>query len=146
MSEQRYTQILTTVHPGKLSEEDAETIMEIAQMVVDADGQEDQDEIKSFFELGRAVYEMAGLSETPTPTFASDLEDDVRIKALAGELETTEAKELSYCVAYLLAVSDIALAPEEDAYVEQLRLALGLAEDRADELAAMMGAAITPPS
>ena len=146
MSEPPYAEILKTVHPDKLSEEDAETIMEIAQLVVDADGQEDQDEIQSFFAIGRTIYAMAGLTETPTPTFASDLEDDDRMKGLAAELETPASKELSYCVAYLLAVSDIALAPEEDAYVENLRVALGLSEDRADELAAQMGAAITPPS
>src|SRR4051812_19061971 len=142
---QRYTEILKVVHPDKLSPEDAETIMEIAQLVVDADGQEDQDEIESFFAVGKALYALAGLAETPTPTFASDLEDDERIKSLADELETEHSKELAYCVAYLLAVSDIALAPEEDAYVEKLRTALGMTEDRADELAAQMGAAITPP-
>ena len=142
----RYVEILKTVHPGALSPEDAETIMEVAQLVVDADGQEDKDEIESFFALGKAVYGLAGLAETPTPTFVSDLEDDERIKALAEELSTPAAKELSFCVAYLLAVSDIALAPEEDAYVESLRVALGMTEDRADELAAQMGAAITPPA
>ena len=144
MSEPRYAEVLKPIHPDKLSPEDAETIMEIAQLVVDADGQEDQDEIQSFFAIGKTVYAMAGLAETPTPTFASDLEDDERITALAQELATPAAKELAYCVAYLLAVSDIALAPEEDAYVENLRVALGMTEDRADELAAQMGAAITP--
>ena len=144
-TQQRYTEILRSVHPEKLSPEDAETIMEIAQLVVDADGQEDVDEIQSFFAIGKSIYALAGLAETPTPTFASDLEDDERIKGLAEELETLQSKELAYCVAYILAVSDIALAPEEDAYVEKLRVALGMSEDRADELAAQMGAAITPP-
>jgi tellurite resistance protein len=145
-SPQHYTEILKAVHSEKLSPEDAETIMEIAQLVVDADGQEDQDEIESFFAIGKAIYALAGIAETPTPTFASDLEDDERIKGLANELESTSVKELAYCVAYILAVSDIALAPEEDAYVEKLRIALGMTEDRADELAAQMGAAITPPA
>jgi tellurite resistance protein len=144
MSEPSYAEVLKTVHPDQLSPEDAETIMEIAQLVVDADGQEDQDEIQSFFAIGKTVYTMAGLAETPTPTFVSDLEDDERIATLAKELGTPASKELAYCVAYLLAVSDIALAPEEDAYVENLRVALEMTEDRADELAAQMGAAITP--
>lgn len=141
----RYEEILRKVHPGTLTEADAETIMEIAQLVVDADGQEDKDEIESFFAIGKAVYALAGLTDAPSPTFVSDLEDDERMTALAGKLASTETKELAYCVAYLLAVSDIALAPEEDAYVENLRVALGMSEDRADELAAQMGAAITPP-
>ena len=143
-TEPPYTEILKTVHPDKLSEEDAETIMEIAQMIVDADGQEDQDEIASFFAIGRSIGALSGNPNLETSTFASDLEDDERITSLAAELETTASKELAYCVAYLLAVSDISLAPEEDAYVEKLRIALGMTEDRADELAAKMGAAITP--
>ena len=134
---------LQTIHPGKLSTEDAETIVELAQMSVDADGQEDADEIRMFFALGKAVFELAGLRDTPTPTFMDD-DDEHRITTLAGKLSSVQSKELAYAVAHLLTVVDVQIAPEEDDFLQQLREALGVADERADELAADLGSAITP--
>jgi hypothetical protein len=146
MSEQSYTEILKAVHPDKLSPEDAETIMEIAQLVVDADGREDPDEIAMFFAVGKAVYALAGVTDAPTPTFATDEEDDARLTSLAAKLVTKASGELAYAVAYLLTVADVELAPAESALVESLRIALALDEERAAEIAATIGAAITPPN
>src|SRR6185436_18943032 len=91
---------LRTIHPGKLSAEDAETVVALAQMSVDADGTEDADEIKMFFTLGKGVYALAGLTDTPTPTFADD-DDEDRVVTLAKQLSTPEARELAYGVAHL---------------------------------------------
>jgi uncharacterized tellurite resistance protein B-like protein len=135
---------LKNVHPGTLSADDAETVVALAQMSVDADGQEDADEIRMFFELGKAVYELAGLKETPTPTFAVDEDDDERIHGLAAKLSSSASKELAYAVSHLLTVVDVQIAPEEEAFLETLRTALGIDDDRADDLAAQLGAAITP--
>jgi hypothetical protein len=135
---------LKNVHPGSLSPDDAETIVALAQMSVDADGQEDADEIRMFFALGKAVYELAGLTETPTPTFAVDEDDDERIHGLAAKLSSASSKELAYAVSHLLTVVDVQIAPEEEAFLENLRTALGIDDDRADDLAAQLGAAITP--
>jgi hypothetical protein len=134
---------LRKVHPGALSAGDAETIVEIAQMSVDADGQEDADEIKMFFALGKAVFELAGLRDTPTPTFMDD-DDDNRLATLAGKLSSAQSKELAYAVAHLLTVIDVQIAPEEDDFLHHLRETLGVADERADELAADLSAAITP--
>ena len=142
---EQFLDVLRTVHPSKLSAADAETIVELAQMAVDADGQEDVDEIKTFFALGKAVYTLAGLAETPTPTFIGDDDDLERIRELGAKLSTTESRELAYATAHLLTVVDVQIAPEEDEFLEKLRTALGIADDRADDLAAKMSSAITPP-
>lgn len=134
---------LRTIHPGKLSAEDAETVVALAQMSVDADGQEDADEIKMFFTLGKAVYELAGLSDTPTPTFFDD-DDEDRIETLAKKLVSREARELAYGVANLLCVVDVQIQPEEEAFLSQLAEALAIPEDRAVEIAAQLGESITP--
>jgi tellurite resistance protein len=141
---EQFRTTLKSVHPAKLSAEDAETIVELAQMAVDADGQEDVDEIKTFFAIGKAIYELAGLGDTPTPTFIGDDDDLERIRDLGAKLSSTEARELAYATAHLLSVVDVQIAPEEDAFLEKLRVALGIGEDRANDLATKMSASITP--
>jgi len=142
----RFREILQAQHPGPLSPLDAETIVAIAQLAVDADGQEDADEIKMFFALGKAVFGLAGMAEATTPTFAVADDDTERLIALAGKLHDVASRELAYTVAHLLTISDVAIAPEEDDLLVELRTALAIAEDRAVELAATIGAAVTPPS
>jgi len=138
------TTALRTIHPGTLSGGDAETIVALAQLAVDADGQEDADEIKMFFALGKSVFELAGLKDTPTPTFAADEEDDERLKSLASTLSTPQSRELAYTACHLLTVIDVQIQPEEDNFLVALREALQIAEERADELAATAAEAITP--
>jgi hypothetical protein len=132
------------VHPDKLSADDADTILAIAQMAVDADGQEDAEEIQAFFALGKAIYELAGIVDAPTPTFINDEDDLERIRELGSGLSSQQSRELAYAAAHLLTVVDVQIAPEEDDFLEDLRTAFGITEDRAGELATMMGAAITP--
>jgi len=142
----RFREILQAQHPGPLSPIDAETIVAIAQLAVDADGQEDADEIRMFFALGKAVFGLAGMAEATTPTFADSEDDAERLVALAKQLTAVASRELAYTVAHLLTISDVAIAPEEDDLLVELRTALAIAEDRAEELAATIGAAVTPPS
>jgi hypothetical protein len=142
----RFHDILRAQHPGPLSPVDAEVIVAIAQLAVDADGREDADEIKMFFTIGKAVFGLAGMAEVPTPTFAVDEDDDERLLALSKQLQGTPSRELAYSVAFLLMVADIAIAPEEDAFIENLRDALSIDEDRAHALATTITSAITPPS
>ncbi len=142
----RFSDAIRTIHTGTLSEKDAETIVALAQLAVDADGREDPDEIATFFAIGKAVYAHAEIADAPTPTFAADEDDDERLQSLANQLTSPSAKELAYAVAFVMAVSDIDLAPEEGAMVEALREALGIDEDRAADLAATISAAITPPA
>jgi hypothetical protein len=142
----RFRDILRAQHPGPLSPVDAELIVAIAQLAVDADGREDADEIKMFFTIGKAVFALAGMSEVPTPTFAVDEDDHERLLALAKQLQGVPSRELAYSVSFLLMVADIAIAPEEDAFIENLRTSLGIDEDRAHTLATTITVAITPAS
>lgn len=137
---------IRSIHAGKLSVEEAEAIVALAQLAVDADGREDPDEIKTFFTAGKAVYELTGMPDLPTPTFLDSDEPDERLRELAGQLKTPAAKDLAYAVAFVMAVSDVDLAPEEGALVEKLQGVLALSEDHASELAAKISAAITPPA
>jgi len=137
---------LRTVHSGTVTEDEAEAIAELAQMSVDADGQEDAEEIRAFFAVGKAVYGFAGLEETPTPTFAAVDDEADRLAAIAARLTTTGARELAYGVAHLLSIIDVQIHPEEDAFLTSVRAALQLGDDRADEIAAQLAEAITPPA
>jgi hypothetical protein len=103
----RLDHLVTVLHPGKLSAADAETIVAISQLAVDADGSEDTAEIRMFFTLGKAVFKHAGLTDTPTPTFAVDEDDDERLRSLAGQLSDSDARELAYAVAHVLTIIDI---------------------------------------
>lgn len=140
----RFRAIIRTIHGGKLSAADAETIVAISQLAVDADGQEDPDEIAMFFGIGKAVFELAGIADAPTPTFAVDEDDRERAISLAKQLSTTAAKELAYAVSYVIVVADVELEPAESSLLDDLRDALGLSDDRAAELAEKIAAAITP--
>ena len=142
----RFRDILRAQHPGPLSPVDAEVIVAIAQLAVDADGQEDASEIRMFFALGKAVFALAGMADAPTPTFASDDDDAERLQSLAKQLTAVPSRELAYSVAHLLTISDVAIAPEEDDMLVDLRTALDISEDRAEELARDIGAAVTPES
>lgn len=135
---------LRTIHPGALSPADAETVVALAQMSVDADGAEDADEIKLFFTVGKAVYALAGLKDSPTPTFAADEDDAERVVSLAAQLSSPQARELAYAVAHLLSIVDVQIQPEEDDFLTGLATALQIDEERAEELASQLGAAITP--
>ncbi len=144
--ESRYGAAIKSIHPGALSEDDSEAIVAISQIIVDADGREDAEEIKKFFAIGKAVFAQAGRGETPTPSFDDAEDEDERLRTLATGLSTPAAKELAYAVAYMMAVADVDLAPEEGALVEALREALGLSEERADEISVTVSSAITPPA
>lgn len=141
----RLREILTPLHPGAVSPADAEAIIEIVQLVVDSDGREDADEVKAFFALGKAVFEMAGLSSTPTPSFLGFDDDGERLRELAAKLTTNEGRELAFACAHLLSISDVDIAPEEDAFIAALRYSLAITTERGDEIAAQLNSAITPP-
>ena len=83
------------IHILPLEREDAERILELAQLVVDVDGGEDTDEIKLYFEIGKVLFELADVKDT-VPTFATDQEDDERLFEVATELKSTEVRELAF--------------------------------------------------
>ena len=137
-------EIFTSIHPGPLSPMDAEAILELAQLALDADGREDADEIKTFFAIGKVVFGMAGMADAATPTFLNDEEDHERLRELAGKLTSAGSKELALACTHLLSISDVAIAPEEDELIAVLVQALGLSQERAEAIIETINTAITP--
>jgi hypothetical protein len=137
----RFRALARSLHPGRLSVVDAEAIVGLAQLAVDADGREDQDEITTFFTIGKVVFGIAGIAEVPTPTFAED-EDDLDLAVtLSARLGSTASRELAYAVVYLLVMVDVTIATEEAALVERLLTTLAITPERAAELVTMITAA-----
>jgi hypothetical protein len=64
----RFREAIRTIHAGTLAVDEAEAIVALAQLAVDADGREDPDEIKTFFTAGKAIYELTGMPDLPTRT------------------------------------------------------------------------------
>lgn len=131
----------TTLPPG-----DAELIIAIAQLAVAADRVDDPDERALFEALAALVYKHAKL-DSSAPTLAPVDDDEQRIEHLrshAAQLAGKPSAALAFAVAYVLVIADLELAPEEGALLDTLREALGLDEDRAEDLTAAVGAAITP--
>jgi len=122
------------IHILPLEREDAEAIVELAQLVVDIDGGEDEDEIKLFFAIGKLLYELADVKDAPVPTFASHEDDDDRLFELASGLKSTESRELAFVVARALAEADLEIVAAEETFISRLRSLLSISKQRAEEL------------
>jgi tellurite resistance protein len=129
------------IHILPLEREDAETILELGQLVVDVDGQNHTDELSLYFRVGKLLFELAEAPDAEIPTFASDEEDDHRLFDLATRLKSTPARELAWAVARTLAEADLEIGPEEDTVVDRLRKLLSISKERADELDTLLRSA-----
>nr|HEX4315983.1 hypothetical protein [Kofleriaceae bacterium] len=139
----RIREIVRATYSGKLSPVEAEAIVALGQLAVDADGREDPDEISMFFAFGQAVLELAGIKRTPEPSIPDD-DELARMAELAKQLDSDGARDLAYAMAYVLTVADIDIAPAEDVFIERLQEALGMTDDRARELGSSIAEAVTP--
>ncbi len=132
---------------GKLTAPEAELVIAIAQLAVAADRVEDPDEQALFHQLAGHLYQHANVSTTP-PSLGP-IEDAERrvdhLRSHAAQLQGKPSAALAYSVAYILAISDMDLAPEEGEMLEILREALGLDEEKAEDLLPIVAELITPP-
>jgi hypothetical protein len=122
------------IHILPLEREDAEAIIELAQLVVDIDGDEGTDEIQLFFAVGKLLFELAEVTDAPVPTFASHDDDEDRLFELATQLKSTEARELAFVVARVLAEADLEIVAAEETFIQRLRGLLSITKERAEEL------------
>jgi hypothetical protein len=122
------------IHILPLEREDAEAIIELAQLVVDIDGDEGTDEIQLFFAVGKLLFELAEVKDAPVPTFASHDDDEDRLFELATQLKSTEARELAFVVARVLAEADLEIVAAEETFIQRLRGLLSITKERAEEL------------
>lgn len=145
----QYKQIATIVYEGKdggPSAGEAELVVAICQLAVAADKVDDPDEAALFDSIATHVYAHAKLSTTP-PTFHPLDDPEQRrdmIRSTAAQLAGKPSAGLAYSLAYILAISDLDLAPEEGELLEDLGEALGLDADRADDLIVSVTEIITP--
>ncbi len=145
----QYQQIAATVYEGKGSgptPAEAELVISICQLAVAADSVEDADEAALFDSIAAQVYAHAKVATTP-PTFHPLDDDEQRLdllKSSAAQLAGTPSASLAYALAYILAISDLDLAPEEGELLDDLVDALGIDPDRADDLIVAVTEIITP--
>ena len=146
----QYQQIATIVYGGPdggPTPAEAELVVSLCQLAVQADEVEDTDEAALFQSIARNVYDHAKVDTTP-PEFHPLADRDQRldlIKSTAAQLAGKQSAGLAYALSYILAVSDFDLAPEEGELLEDLADALEIDPDRADELIVATTEVITPP-
>lgn len=140
--------ITSIASPRDLTAEQVVAILRIAYLAADIDLYEDPAERAALDELAAVLWRVAGIPPRPVPPVSplpiDDEERRARIAELVRDLSTPGARELAYALAYVLAVSDLALDRPEPSFLEALQLALDLDDLRASELAATAAEAITP--
>ncbi len=146
-----------TMPPGTVTGEDATGILEIACMVVAADGQIDDAEIEAVRVLGGAVKKLARTSNGEPLTAAEVAEiaarcagltsEDrlARLRAVATALSSDAARHLAYKISLATAMADLASTYEEVELDVDLLDALKLSDVVGDRLAGEVHEAVTPP-
>jgi len=131
--------VKATAAGDTVGDADARAILGICALVAGADDKSDPDE-------DSVLAEVAGhLGPVIPDVYANDdLERLEKIREIGGQLSGTGARELAYALAYVVAVADLELAPAESEFLADLAVALGISDDRADELAAACAQAVTP--
>lgn len=138
--------VADTYTPETLPAADAELIVAIAQLAVAADRRDDPDERSLLDALVAQVYAHANVS-TSAPTLPPIDDDEQRVEHLrshAAQLAGKPSAGLAFAIAYALTIADMDLAPEEGDLLDALREALGLDDERAEDLSAAVGMAVTP--
>lgn len=144
---QKFPEIATKLGVTKLAPPEAQALVGLARLAIDADRTVDGDELDLYDDLADLICELAG-ADADEIVEAEDRKprgDDDRVARLAdgaGKLTTTPVRELGYAVAFVLTIADLAIQPDEDAYLAQLQDALMISDDRQSEIAATVSAAI----
>lgn len=129
---------------------EAAAIVRLGYLASGADLDEDSDELALRDQLGQHICALAGISfatiprPSPLPLPNDDEARHAWLQQLRSELVTPGARELAYVHVYLLAVSDLELAPVESALLSELPQVLGISDARADEIIATAAAQVTP--
>ena len=139
---------------GNFSVKEADAILEVAYLTTAADGRLTDEEFESFRAVAAKLKAMAAGSTAQVSdaalnklfdryaTRTEHAERIERLKALRGDLERPEARELAYKVAYAMSLCDLETNEEESEFDEELIVALELGDDKADALAGEVYAAL----
>jgi hypothetical protein len=140
--------VFGTDHPA-LTRAEAEAIIGIAYLALEADLDEDSDELADFELLKQRISALAVVAPVAVaPISPIPLDDEERashLRELANQLPRKLSRELAFAVAYLLVVADLALQPVESTFLDQLQRALGIDDTAASVLAESAAEAVTPP-
>ena len=142
---QKFQELAHDLGVTSLTVEQATAIVGLGRLAVDADRTVDGDELDLYDDIADLVCEMAPGADPDEIVEAEDRkprgDDDrkARLAASAGKLGTPQVKDLAYAVAYLITIADLAIQPDEDAYLSALQDALAISDDRQSEIAATVG-------
>jgi hypothetical protein len=145
---QKFQELAQQLGVTTLSVEQATGIIGLGRLAIDADRTVDGDELDLYDDIADLVCEMAPgadpdeIVETEDRKPRGDDDRKVRLADGAGKLGTQAVKDLAYAVSYLITIADLAIQPEEDAYLSALQDALGITDDRQSEIAAAVSGAI----
>jgi hypothetical protein len=124
------------------------TLLQVIQLAAEVDLDEDPAELTLLRSLTERLCTATGIALdrfpllSPIPT--DDEERAAQLAALVQRLPTTGTRDLAFALAYLMIVSDLELAPVEDALLDQLRRALTIPPERASRLLDTVGRIVTP--
>lgn len=141
-------QLRTILGGEKLSRAEVGAIARLAFLAAEIDLDEDPDELDVLDEVTSELYTLSDLpvasggmvSRLPV----DDEERSAAIREVARVLKSRGASELAYVIAYLLAVSDLELAPIESQFIDELQHALAISDEDAADLVSAVGEAVTP--
>lgn len=132
----------------RLLPEDVRTIMRIVYITTHVDFDQDVAEREALQEIAGCLWDVAGVDaeaiQVVSPLPLDDYERRNVIRGLAAQLPTRGGREVAYVASYLAATADRELAPVEGKWLDEIQHALGIADERAADLAATGAESITP--
>jgi hypothetical protein len=145
----KFQQILdVTAGVPQIGPPEVRTILQVAQLAAEIDLDDDPAELALLRSLTTRLCTATGVALdrfpllSPIPT--DDEERAAQIAALVRRLPTTGARDLAFALAYLMVVSDLELAPIENALLQQLQRALTIPPERASDLIDAIARIVTP--
>jgi hypothetical protein len=145
----RFKQLATELGNASLARADAEAIVGIARLAVDADRRVDKDELAFYDIVTNHVCALAGLAagalqdaEAKKPRGEDDRQ--TRMVARAAQLTTQPVRELAYAVAYMVLISDLDIQPVEDKFLDAMVKTFAISEDREATITSAVTDAVIP--
>lgn len=130
-----------------LTRTEVEDLLAIGYLAMRADGRMTEDELDAFERASRVLLGedevpsklMARLAETFEASGSSGM-----LESVVARLARTEVRERAYKLAYAMSLSDLDTNDDEFLFEDELREALGIAEERAEALIDEVIEAIEP--
>jgi hypothetical protein len=145
----KFQQILdVTLGTQRVGPPEVRAILQLAQIAAEVDLEDDPAELALLQTLAARLSTATGvvLDRFPllSPIPTDDEERAAQVAALIRRLPTTGARDLAFALVYLTIVSDLELAPVEDALLQQLQRTLTIPPERASNLIDAIARIVTP--